>query len=196
MQILTKIKIKLIIFYNYLYYFSKGVKYGRELKAIGFTKLIIQGSGKIIIGENFNIISGNYFNAIGRNIGAILRVDTNAKLIIGNNVGISCSSIWSKKNILIGNNVKIGADSIIMDADMHSLNYMNRRNYLLDIENTISSPIIIKDDVFIGTRSIICKGVIIGEKSIIAAGSVVTKSIPPNQVWGGNPAKFIKSIEE
>lgn len=35
----------------------------------------------------------------------------------------------------------------------------------------------------------------IGERSIIAAGSVVVKDVPPDEVWGGNPAKFIKKIE-
>ena len=39
-------------------------------------------------------------------------------------------------------------------------------------------------------------GVTIGEGSLIAAGSVVTKSIPPNEVWGGNPARFLCTIEE
>ena len=40
------------------------------------------------------------------------------------------------------------------------------------------------------------KGVAIGENSIIGAGSVVTRSIPKNQIWAGNPAKFIRVINE
>ncbi len=45
---------------------------------------------------------------------------------------------------------------------------------------------------FLGCNSVICKGVIIGENSLVAAQSVVTKDIPANEVWGGNPARFIK----
>ena len=45
---------------------------------------------------------------------------------------------------------------------------------------------------FIGARTIICSNVEIGENSIIGAGSVVTKNIPPNEIWAGNPARFIK----
>lgn len=45
---------------------------------------------------------------------------------------------------------------------------------------------------FLGCNSVVCKGVIIGENSLVAASSVVTKDIPANEVWGGNPAKFIK----
>ena len=49
--------------------------------------------------------------------------------------------------------------------------------------------------MFIGTNAIILKGVSIGERSIVASGSIVTKSIPVDQVWGGNPAKFIRNLE-
>lgn len=46
---------------------------------------------------------------------------------------------------------------------------------------------------FIGANTIICNSVEIGDNSIVAAGSVVTKNIPPNEIWGGNPAKYIKT---
>ena len=48
--------------------------------------------------------------------------------------------------------------------------------------------------MFIGANSIILKGVTIGERSIIGAGSVVTKNIPDDEIWAGNPAKFIRKI--
>ncbi len=54
--------------------------------------------------------------------------------------------------------------------------------YLVDIGN----------DVWIGCKVIILPGVKIGDGAVIAAGSVVTKSIPPYAVVGGNPCKFIK----
>jgi acetyltransferase-like isoleucine patch superfamily enzyme len=53
----------------------------------------------------------------------------------------------------------------------------------------------IGDYAFIGANTIICNSVSIGDHAIVAAGSVVTKDIPANQVWGGNPAKFIKNRE-
>ena len=53
-------------------------------------------------------------------------------------------------------------------------------------------PIIIGNDVWIGTRVIVLPGVIIGDHSIIAAGSVVTKSCKPYSIIGGVPAKLIK----
>ncbi len=54
------------------------------------------------------------------------------------------------------------------------------------------SSVLIKKNAFIGAHTIILKGVTVGERSIIGAGSVVTKSIPDDEVWAGNPAKRIR----
>ena len=85
---------------------------------------------------------------------------------------------------------------MIMDSDAHSLNYTARRYFDTDINDTISSPIIIGDDVLIGARSIILKGVEIGARSIIGSGSVVTKSIPQDCIAAGNPCRIIKVIND
>ena len=54
------------------------------------------------------------------------------------------------------------------------------------------SPVKIGDNCFIGAKTIICNSVQIGNNVIIGAGSVVTKNIPDNEIWAGNPARFIK----
>ena len=103
--------------------------------------------------------------------------------------------IHSKKHIKIGNNVRIGGGTRIYDTNFHSLNYLDRRNGIKDAENASMSPVIIEDDVFIGTSVIIGKGVTIGARSTIAAGSVVVKSIPADCIAGGNPCKVIKMLK-
>ena len=65
---------------------------------------------------------------------------------------------------------------------------------MTDWKTAQSAPIYIGNYAFIGARSIICKGVTIGEHAIIAAGSVVVKDIPADEIWGGNPAKFISKV--
>lgn len=50
----------------------------------------------------------------------------------------------------------------------------------------------IEEDVFIGVNVIICNSVTIGKGAVIGAGSIVTKDVPPYQVWAGNPARYIK----
>lgn len=60
----------------------------------------------------------------------------------------------------------------------------------------VIKPIIIEDNVYIGYDVIILPGVTIGKNSIIGAKSVVTKSIPPNSVAVGIPARVIKSTND
>ena len=52
------------------------------------------------------------------------------------------------------------------------------------------------DYCYIGTNSLIMPGVKIGNGSMVAAGSVVTKSVPPNMVVGGNPARILCTVDE
>nr|WP_239472900.1 DapH/DapD/GlmU-related protein [Bacteroides caecigallinarum] len=82
-----------------------------------------------------------------------------------------------------------------MDTDCHCVNYLSRRDPKIDGPQCGSSPIVIEDDVLIGTRCIILKGVTIGARSIIAAGSVVTKSIPSDSIAAGNPAKVVRILK-
>ena len=65
----------------------------------------------------------------------------------------------------------------------------------LDFVNKKNAPIIVKDNVFIGANATLLKGITIGENTIIGACSVVTKNVPANQIWAGNPAKFIKTTQ-
>lgn len=60
----------------------------------------------------------------------------------------------------------------------------------------IFGKVVIKDWAYIGAYSQIMPGVTIGEGALVAAGSVVTKSVPPHSVVGGNPAHYICKVEE
>jgi acetyltransferase-like isoleucine patch superfamily enzyme len=168
-------------------------------KKISFTtfplirgKINIFGLGKIYIGKGVKINSSPNANPIGGDTRTVLKVDRDAVLRIGDYTGISNCTIVCFNEIIIGNHVKIGGSVKIYDTDFHDLNYAKRKNLETDHGNT--KAVIIGNDCFIGAHSIILKGVTIGEKSIVGAGSVVTKSIPSHQIWGGNPAKFIKNL--
>jgi acetyltransferase-like isoleucine patch superfamily enzyme len=134
-------------------------------------------------------------NPIGRPQPCLFFVDKEAELIIGKNVGISSTALVAHKSITIGDNVMIGGGVCIYDTDFHSINPSIRSNPLLDRKFENKKPIKICDNVFIGAHSTILKGVTIGENSVIGACSVVTKSIPPNEIWAGNPARFINKLE-
>ena len=152
-------------------------------------------NGSLTIGNGFKCNNKVTSNSIGLIQPCVFNIATaRAEIVIGNNVGISGSTINATKSIKIGNNVLIGSGCIITDTDSHPINWQDRVNNLN--EKTESSPIVIEDNVFIGARSIILKGVTIGKNSVIGAGSVVTKSIPENCIAGGNPAKVIKYLNE
>lgn len=86
----------------------------------------------------------------------------------------------------------VGANTCIWDTDFHSINYLDRR--ILGIENFECASIAIGFDVFIGANCLILKGVSIGDRAVIGAGSVVVNNVPSDQIWAGNPARFIRSL--
>ena len=182
-------------FFNPLFFRLAGIKFGSNLKVVNRVYLNIHESSKVEIGDNFTIFSGDNFNPLSRNIRTSIYVADNAKLKIGSNSGISSACIWVSENITIGNYVKIGANCSIIDTDAHCLDWKIRMTEF-DHENAISKPIVICDNVLIGTGCYILKGVSIGEHSVIGAGSVVSKSIPANCIAAGNPAKVIKYFEK
>jgi acetyltransferase-like isoleucine patch superfamily enzyme len=72
----------------------------------------------------------------------------------------------------------------------HNHGFESRNSYIGE-QMPVNAPIIIGDDVWLGVNVVVLKGVEIGRGAIVAAGSVVTKSIPPYEIWGGMPAKKI-----
>ncbi|MCD7714050.1 MAG: hypothetical protein LUI08_03865 [Prevotella sp.] len=82
-----------------------------------------------------------------------------------------------------------------MDSNFHSTDWRVRMTSE-DTKHARTAPIVIGDVVFIGARSIVCKGVTIGDHAMIAAGSVVVSDIPANCIAGGNPCKLIRYIEQ
>lgn len=179
----------------------EGVEYGRKLQVYGYLYLCKHPSARITIGNNFTFLSGEAFNPFSCNIRGGIYIQEGGILEIGDNSGISASSLCIKNRISIGNNVGIGANCILLDSDAHNLDYrvrnsciINEKGQSIDSITAISKPIIIEDDVLVGTRCIIMKGVTIGARSVIGAGSVVTKSLPADCVAAGNPAQVIRFL--
>lgn len=182
---------------NSIIFYLNGIEYQHGLSIVGPLYVYRGKNSEVKIGKSLHVTSGMGLNPLTRNIKSMFHIRQNAQLIIGDNVGISSSCIWANQSITIGNNVNIGGDTIIMDSDIHSLNYLDRRDPKTDSFSSKKIPIIIDNDVFIGSRCIILKGVHIGARSVIAAGSVVTKSIPEDCIAGGNPCMVInKSSKE
>lgn len=175
-----------------LWMYLHNVKH-KDFYTNGFPYLSIAVSGACNINSGFRMNNGLKGNPIGRPQRCVLFVDRNAILTIGKNVGMSSTAIICHKNIVIGDCVKIGGGVCIYDTDFHSLD-SSVRNSNKDLLEKKCKEVVIKDNVFIGAHSTILKGVTIGENSIIGACSVVSKSVPNNQIWAGNPATFIRNL--
>ncbi|WP_345985246.1 acyltransferase [Sulfurimonas sp. HSL-1656] len=177
-----------------IYFRLNGICFSEGLDCKGLPYLSIQG--QFNIGKNFKNNNRLSSNPIGGTYRSLFVVRKNGVLIIGENTGLSGVSIVCHSKITIGDNVKIGGNTCIYDTDFHSLDMKTRRDPFHDKQGVKSAEIFISDDVFIGAHSLILKGVNIGKGSIVGAGSVVTTSIPGNEVWAGNPAKFIRKISD
>jgi len=120
-----------------------------------------------IIGENCNICSHCF-------------IENDVKL--GDNVTIKCGvSLWD--GITIEENVQVGPN-VTFTNDKYP-----RAKKEFFLQRTT-----IKKGASVGAASVILGGITIGENAMIGAGSLVTKDVPANELWFGNPAKFIKKI--
>lgn len=159
-----------------------------------YDKLVRQKyGGTLNIGRKFRCNNTVASNTIGLIQPCVFNiVEDGSEIRIGNNVGISGSTINAARLIEIEDNVLIGSGCIITDTDSHPLEYKAR--VADDMSLTNVAPIKICEGAFIGARSIIMKGVTVGKHSIVGAGSVVTKSVPDNAIVCGNPAKVVKYL--
>ncbi|MBN1398747.1 MAG: acyltransferase [Bacteroidetes bacterium] len=117
-------------------------------------------------------------------------------LFVGNDVYIGPGALFlsTESYINIGNKVLFGPNVTIIGGN-HSSHIIGKYMFdykLSDKLKTDDAPVIIEDDVWVGTGATILKGVTVGRGSIVAAGAVVTKSVPPYAIIGGVPAKVLK----
>jgi acetyltransferase-like isoleucine patch superfamily enzyme len=157
--------------------------------------------GKKVLGNSFYIINkgsiklGNKINLKSFPEGSCFRTVLatyfkESRIEIGNKCALNGVALYCNEFIKIGNNCMFGPGTIICDNNSHRvvLDYQDRN------KKAVSSPIIIKDNVWIGMNCTVMKGVTIGENSIIAAGTMVLRDVPENSLYGGNPARLIKKL--
>ncbi|MDP4240553.1 MAG: acyltransferase [Bacteroidota bacterium] len=120
-----------------------------------------------IIGENCNICSHSFIENDVR---------------IGDNVTVKCG-VYLWDGITIEDQVQIGAN-VTFTNDKYP-----RAKQPFVLQRTL-----VKKNASIGAAAVILGGVTIGKNAMIGAGSVVTKNVPDNELWVGNPARFVRKI--
>lgn len=114
----------------------------------------------------------------------------NGNTTIGFNsyVGYNCIISWSTigNYVSIANNVNIGHGEHLTDDISTNVFFYKDTNVLTQL------PIVIEDDVWIGTGAIVLRGLKVGRGAIIGAGAVVTKDVPPYAIVVGIPAHVLR----
>lgn len=130
------------------------------------------------------------FKKAGKNFKVHAGVDfgSGVNVEIGENSSLN-KKAWIGNDTIIGNEVMMGPEVTILSA---SHNFEDLTIPMTHQGAPARRPVIIGNDVWIGTRSVILPGVTIGSHAIVAAGSIVTKNVPDWAIVGGNPAKVIK----
>lgn len=167
-----------------------------EFKHIG-SNACIEGPSNVMnpqcisIGDNFTARSGLNLRAYTSWEDTVFH----PVLTIGNNVHLAADcTINCIHRIDIRDNTAIGVNTKVMDHAHGLPGYEDLATLVMQRELTSKGGIIIKENVLIGAGAVILAGVEIGENSIIGSNSVVTRSIPPNSIAAGVPAKVLKTI--
>lgn len=167
-----------------------GCEVGKGFKIDGKLWIWAQKKGCFRLGDNVRINSRFGSNLVGITNPAVFQCLENGTITIGNNSGLSSPVLSTRSSITIGDNVKIGGNVRVFDHNYHSLDFEKRRGKETS-DDVKTSPVKIGNDVFIGTNAIVLKGVTIGDRAIVGAGSVVSKDIPADEIWAGNPARCL-----
>lgn len=126
---------------------------------------------------------------------------------------ITCSKISLGKNVVIRPGTMLFADSrdsrdgsifiednVMIGSGVHV--YVANHRYdikglnIIDQGHCPGKDVILREGCWVGANSIILPGVEVGMRSVIAAGSIVTRSVPNNTVFAGNPARLVKKTTE
>ena len=148
----------------------------------------------VVLGKDVKIHAyvNLYGCSIGDNtkIGAFVEIQKGAQ--VGKNCKISshtfiCEGVTIQDKVFIGHNV-----TFINDKYPEAT---NPEGNLQTEEDWSIVRTLIEDNASIGSSVTIMCGVTVGKEAIVGAGSVVTKDIPPSEIWAGNPARFFRKVK-
>lgn len=186
-------KTKIQADYDYL------LKHGVETE-LGYVTLygnpiIVKKEGSVIrMGKGVVLVSNSSANTAGINHPVIIATySEKAEIVIGDNVGMSGTSINCVDSCIIEEGVKLGANVNVWDTDFHPVDPAVRANQKSILEAQ-SAPIVLEKNVWVGANTTILKGVTIGENTVVGTMSLVNKSLPANSICAGIPASKIKDL--
>mgnify|MGYP002869106752 FL=1 len=128
-----------------------------------------------MLGDNFN-------HGSNCSIGSLAHIGRNVTM--GDNCRIQ-GSVYVADGCTLGNDVFLGPNATLLND-----------KYPPSGDSKYWKPVTVESGAVIGGGSTILPGCNVGQLSVLGAGSVLTKNLPQNEVWAGNPATFIMNRHE
>lgn len=180
---------------DYDYLTKRGVETELGYVTLYGNPIIVKKEGSVIrMGKGVVLVSNSTANTAGVNHPVIIATySEKAEVIIGDNVGMSGTSINCVDSCIIKEGVKLGANVNVWDTDFHPLDPVVRANQKSILEAQ-SAPIVLEKNVWVGANTTILKGVTIGENTVVGTMSLVNKSLPANSICAGIPASKIRDL--
>lgn len=153
----------------------KGARIARRVSVeSGFR---VSRPAQLSVGERSTIECGVWIKTEGGD--AVVSIGAHS--FLGRFVQIDCTHC-----VTIGSGVLLAPGVFITDH-----NHNVERGAAIRSQGCTASEVVIEDDVWVGTHAVVLPGARICEGAVIGAGAVVTKRVPPYEIWGGVPAKKI-----
>lgn len=170
-----------------------GAKVGPRLRVTGPLLLNLHPSATVEIGPDCTLHSGFAVNPVGGDRRMVIWVGAAAVLRIGANVGMSNATLVAMAEVTIADDVRVGGEAQVFDTDFHSLDLAGR--LARPDRGVRKAPVRIGRGAFVGARAVILKGTSIGDEAVVGAGAVVSGTVPPREIWAGNPARHLRHLQ-
>ncbi len=173
---------------------SEGAALGEGVRVWGVPVVSRAVGSHIAIGARAVLCSRSADTALGVAHAVVLRtLDAGAVLEIGEDTGLSGTTVCAAVAVRIGRRCRFGADALVADTDFHPL-VPAQRHPQEDPAAVGRAAVTIGDDVFVGARACILKGVQVGDGAVIGCGAVVTHDVQAGAIVAGNPARVIGRV--
>lgn len=181
-------------------YSGSNIKIGKNFRTDSIPKIMCDKKAKVEIGNDVEFrrnIELRAHNNSSIKIGSATRIDRGVRILSANNSIIEIGTgvrigLYSVLNG--GDSISVGKKTLLsgfvyLQTSMHSF---STKQTSIQEQGFVHNPVVLEDDVWIGTHAVIMPGVTLRMGSIVGSNAVVTKSVNKYEVVAGVPAKPIK----
>ncbi len=159
-----------------LFFLLRGQRTGGRPRLVG--RLLLRCKGSLTIGRRLSVL--------GQQVPVQVTVGPQGRLTIGDLVFLNQgSNVCCHQEVTIGSGTRLADLVAIYDTDFHQVE---------PGAPVRTAPVHIGRNVWFGRGAIVLPGVTIGDNAVVAAGAIVTRSVAPNTLVAGAPAKPVRQL--